>query len=301
MLRACLLLILLLGPAWAQDLPVAIVAQTLGNCTVQKSAGTPAEKAWPLRLLWPQERLLTGSSSMLIVLFLNDQHLEAVDANTGAQLSFKSLVRSTPTGKVRVLKIPAPDVPTAIEAPQLLQGTPTFPSPDADALQKEAVALEGWIDCLAYPPIFHAPNLQLPSYRHQFFDEKGAFLLEESSPTPVLKFSGKSHIRLTKGALYHWQVLSPDGTVLVPRYGFRCLTNPQSKRLRRFERAKPQPGNDVQRFLIFDSLGMVDANVKLVKKMLAAQPDNPLVRQALSQLYLQRACPAHAAQTAQGS
>lgn len=300
MLRVWFLFLLLLGSAGAQELPVAIVAQTVGNCTVQRTASTPAEQAWALRLLWPQDRLLAGPSSMLIVLFLADQHLEAVDADTGAQLAFKGLVRSTPTGKVRVLKIPAPGVPVALEVPQILQGTPTFPEPDPDALQKEEVALEAWIDCLAYPPVFHAPNLQLTAYRHQFFDEKGAFLLEETSPTPVFKFSGKSAIRLTKGALYHWQVLSPDGAVVVPRYGFRCPTNPQAKRLRRFEKAKPQPGNDVQRFLIFDSLGMIDANLKLVKKMLAAQPNNPLVRQALSQLYLQRACPAHAAQAAKG-
>lgn len=314
-LAACMLILALAAsqPLWAEtsqrelaeNQPVAIVAQVYGRASLRRLEG-PWRPVYWLDLLRPTDQIETGSDAKVVALYFFDDHLEVVDPGTRAQVNFKKLERMSGEGSVR--RHPSQREVVVQEIPYLLmrrlkEGDFRL-ADEPGAYGQEEIFLSARVKNTTYPPVFYCADLGLPEYRFQFFNEQDEFMAEYASSKPRFKFPFAERSRLTKGGLYYWQVLGPDDRIVVRKVPFIMLTAFHAREIeraeKRFERLKERGEattiDTTDLFLLYNRLKVLDKSLDLLRNMIRTDPDNPILYRALTRIYLEKGCPAHARQ-----
>lgn len=286
----------------AQNNPVAVVAQVLGDAQV-KHVDSDWRPVYWLDLLRPEDQIQTSSGGKVVTLFFFDDHLEIVDPESEAKVAFKNIQAAS--GKVRRHE-PQGRTKAQVDIPYMLLRrlrVADFAQADEEgAYEKEETFLSAWVKNTAYPPVFYCKDLKLPKYRFQLFNEWDEFLYEGVSREPKFKYPYSGVQQLTKNGLYYWQVLGPDDSIVVRKYPFRVLTQPLATLVERSEKRyealkkKKQAStiDTTDMFLLYNTLNLVDKNIHLLQDMIKQDPENPILYRALVRAYLTRGCPAHA-------
>ena len=280
--------------------PVAIISNVEGEVVLQ-SGKTQLPARW-FALLYPRDTLHTKSDGKVTVTFLHDRSKWTLDTQASGKVGvdrldtdglFPNKLTSRKGTQGQSFRVPdyltvKPDPQTSTEVP------------DQGRLASEKVNLSAYVDVGIYPPVFHwAPN-EMSDYKFSLYTDDDRFLhafeLEEED------FDYPNHaeapLRLTKGALYKWDVTDVDGNVLVKKYAFSPLTRIQIKELHRYERAlsESDPTSYVDLLLVQMQHQALDKYLHLLERMLDLDPENPNLLRALSQAYADRGAPAHAQQ-----
>lgn len=286
----------------AQNMPVAIVSQVLGQAQI-KNVNGDWRPLYLLELLRPEDQLQTMDDGKVVVLFFFDNHLEVLDPTGQAKVAFKNL--QSESGALRRAQVQARSR-GQVEIPYMLlrrlRVADFTQAEDPGAYEKEQTFLSAWVKATTSPPVFYCKDLQLPTYRFQFFNEWDEFLYEGTSTEPRFKFPFRGPVQLTRNSLYYWQVLGPDDSIVVRKYPFRVLTQPLAQLVERSEKRyealqkanKTTSIEDTDMFLLYNSQGLVDKNLHLLQEMSRKDPENPLIYRALVRAFLTRGCPAHA-------
>ncbi len=288
----------------AQNAPVAVVAQVLGQAQVKHVDGDWRPVYW-LDLLRPEDRIQTTGNGKVVCLFFFDNHLEIVDPASQGRLAFKNIQQVDGTiRKPATNNRPA----AAIEIPYMLlrrlRVADFSLADDPEAYSKEEVFLSAWVKATTFPPVFYCKDMQLSKYRFQFFNEWDEFKYEGTSTEPRFKYPFRAPFQLTKNSLYYWQVLGPDDSIVVRKYPFRVLTQPLAQLVERHEKrfeAARQAGrattiDSTDMFLLYNTQNLLDKNIHLLQDMVGQDPENPILYRAQVRAYLTRGCPAHARQ-----
>src|SRR5690606_23798002 len=139
----------------AQNNPVAIVAQVLGDAQIKHVDGDWRPAYW-LDLLRPEDQIQTGDNGKVVALFFFNDHLEIVDPNSEAKVAFKNIQANS--GTVRQHKPKGRDV-ASVDIPYMLMRrlkvVDFAQADDPDAYAKEEIFLSGWVKNTAYPPVFY--------------------------------------------------------------------------------------------------------------------------------------------------
>lgn len=286
----------------AQNMPVAIVSQVLGQAQV-KNVNGDWRPLYLLELLRPEDQIQTEEDGKVVVLFFFDNHLEVLDPTGQAKVAFKNLQSDTASARRAESNHRSRG---QIEIPYMLlrrlRVADFTQADDPGAYDKEEVFLSAWVKATTSPPVFYCKDLQLPRYRFQFFNEWDEFLYEGTSTEPRYKFPYQGPVQLTRNSLYYWQVLGPDDSIVVRKYPFRVLTQPLALLVERSEKKyealkkanRSTSIDDTDMFLLYNTQGLVDKNLHQLQEMSRKDPENPLLYRALVRAYLTRGCPAHA-------
>jgi len=146
----------------AQNMPVAIVSQVLGQAQV-KNVNGDWRPLYLLELLRPEDQIQTTDNGKVVVLFFFDNHLEVIDPTGQAKVAFKNL--QSDTGSVRRAETRNRSR-GQVEIPyMLLRRLRVADFTQADepgAYEKEEVFLSAWVKATTSPPVFYCKDLQLP-------------------------------------------------------------------------------------------------------------------------------------------
>lgn len=281
--------------------PVAIVASVSGDAVI-KYPNRDWQKCYALDLVGPETLVRTGAAGTLVIIFFYDDHREILMPQTEARTSFRNLEKVS--GEVRRETSRSGgnefDVPYAMG----FRLVKSFfkPASDPGEAHRESVFLSAYVKVTAYPPVFIWRDTGAPSYRLQLFNEKGQFIYETRLDKPTFKFPHKPPFRLIKGGLYYWQVLNDKDEVLVRKYGFMLLTQPQVKLLDQQEsefeniqrRQKGEQTSYTELFLMYNQYHTLDKLVHHLQSWRDVEPDNPNVYRVLARVYLMKGCPLQA-------
>jgi len=314
-MRYLFLLLLLAWSAFAQDTeelnknqPVCIISLVSGPCEV-KTPDSDWQAAYWLTMLRPEDQLRTPPNGKLVLDFFADDHLEIVDPGTEAKIAFRNVVKTSPSGNVRL--DPARDrARTEIAIPYLLMRklfAKDFEGADEpDAMAKENQFLTARVKAEAFPPVFFWKNTGAPHYRFQLFNEWDQFLYEKKvvakGPEVRFKFPYDAPFQLAKSSEYAWQVLAPDDTIVVRKYKFTILTQPLADQVERAEKnfeklkksGKANQTTWCDLFLLYQNRKLIDKYLHILQDMARQDPENPVIQRALVRAYLSKGCPAHA-------
>ncbi len=286
----------------AQNSPVAIVAQVLGQARIKHVEGDWRPVYW-LDLLRPEDQLETMDGGKVVAVFFFDNHIEIVDPSSAVKMAFKNIgqVQGSVRRQARNGRPSAP-----IEIPYMLlrrlRVADFTMADDEEAYSKEEIFLSAWVKATTFPPVFYCKDMQYPKYRFQFFNEWDEFQYEGTSTEPKFKYPYRAPFQLTKNSLYYWQVLGPDDSIIVRKYPFRVLTQPLAQLVERNEK-KFEAARKANRattidftdmFLLYNTQNLLDKNIHLLQDMVRQDPENPILYRALVRAYLTRGCPAHA-------
>lgn len=278
--------------------PVAIVASVSGDASI-RYPNRDWQKCYALDLVGPETQIRTGVGGTVVIIFFYDDHREIVSPQGEARTGFRSLERMS--GEVRRETSRSGgnefDVPHAMGL--RLVKSAFRPASDPDEAAREQDFVSAYVKVTAYPPVFVWRDTQALSYRLQLFNEKGEFIYETTVPKPPFKFPHKPPFRLIKGGLYYWQVLDDRDRVIVRKYGFKLLTQPQVKLLGQQEaecegiqrRQKGEQASLTELFLMYSQYHTLDKLVHHLQAWRETEPDNPNVYRVLARLYLMKGCP----------
>lgn len=145
----------------AQNMPVAIVSQVLGQAQV-KNVNGDWRPLYLLELLRPEDRIQTENDGKVVVLFFFDNHLEVLDPTGQAKVAFKNLQSDTASARRAESNHRSRG---QIEIPyMLLRRLRVADFTQADepgAYDKEEVFLSAWVKATTSPPVFYCKDLQL--------------------------------------------------------------------------------------------------------------------------------------------
>lgn len=290
----------------AKNNPVAIISLVQGDVQIKHPDGDWQPAYW-LTLLRPEDQIKMPDKGKILVDFFSDDHLEAVDSNTEAKVSFKSLTKIQGNGGVRreqardraVVEIP---IPYMLE--RKLSAKDLAPASEPDAMEKEKVFLSAQVWPEAFPPVWQWRNTNAKLYRLQLFNEWDEVIYETKTPQNRFKFPYHGPFQLAKNSQYLWQVLDPNDQILVRKYPFTLLTTLHARELerseRRFEAAqkakKAQQNHYTDMFILYNNRKLIDRSLALLLQMSKKDPENPMIYRALARVYLAKGCPAHAQQ-----
>ena len=287
----------------AKNNPVAVVSLAQGGVEFKRPDGEWQPAYW-LTLLRPEDQLRIQDKGRLVVDFFSDDHLEVVEPGTEVKVGFKSLTKVSGNG---IRREQARDrAAVEIEIPYMLMRKlfrKEFQGHDEPgAMEKEKIFLAASVRPDAYPPVFQWKDIKSPTYRLQIFNEWDEVKYEATVKGTRFKYPYSAPFNLAKNSQYLWQVTTPQDVIAVRKYAFIVMTKPHAVELDRAEArfanlkaaGKANQSNYTDLFLLYNNRKLVDRTVSILHKMVAMDPENPMIYRALVRAYLAKGCPAHA-------
>jgi hypothetical protein len=286
-----------------ENLPVAIVATNFNGVEIQLPK-QEWRKCYLLDLLPPETKFKVGPGAKLSIIYFFDDHMEIVRENTEGVVSFKTITPYNGT----IDKLKAQSTVESSEIPYMLfvklkkEAFKQVNDPGEE--DREKMFLTAYVKNWTFPPVFFWYDLRTPPYRVQLFNENDEFIYEKESNEASFKYP-YSDPELTKGTkLYYWQVLTRSNDVVVRKYPFKILTLYQARdvlrREKEFDRLqKKDPGAFdsiayTEMFNLYTKYTCWDKLLHLCDEMKDRDPQNPIIYNLLTRLYLIKGCPVYA-------
>lgn len=288
-------------PIRSQPTPVGIVSAIYGDAQIKRADSKDfAEQAYWLSVLYPRDILRTQNDAKVVVTYFHDRSKWVLDPGAMARVQHDKL-DSDDVYKEKIRTKPSPRSEQSFTVPQALF-TPISQASGLEAkrqdVSKENVYLSAYVDTAVYPPVFHwAPN-SLSDYKLLLYGMSGEFLHSFSVKEEDFSYPADSTapFRLTKGQLYFWEVVDRDNNILVAKYPFSPMTKVHTKEIDRYQNLvkEADQSTKVDLLLVLVQHKALDKYLHLLQLMDKQDPNNPIIKNALAQAYLQRGTPAHA-------
>jgi hypothetical protein len=290
--------------AQANDTPVGVISLVWGVVTVKHADADYKAARW-LEPIFPGDQVRTaGEGSKLLVVFFNDNHQEVMGPDMVASVDTGGLVKSQGDGDIRKDEARNPFGSGGVANPfiythKLIEDD--FKGADAsDAIKSEQPTLRARVRP-AFPPSFNWPDTGAQTYNLQIMDPQGELVWQKDVSKSQYKLTRQEGNHLLKGVDYKWRVTA-DGQEIVRPYEFQLLTLPLRKWFdgqvavfnKKRDRDKLQRNDWTDYLLVCAQVLEIDRAFELLEKMKSMDPNNPRIYRALTRIYIQKGCPAHA-------